>query len=66
MTTQQEKPADIQADLTAIPSARTEEPAKVLPGFGATDAEVAKYLDPTVVIDEETNRRIKKLVRSSL
>lgn len=37
----------------------------ILPGFAAADSEVAKYLDPTIVIDEETNRRIKKLVRGS-
>jgi len=31
-------------------------------GFEHVDAETAKYLDPTLVIDEETNRTIKRMV----
>ena len=39
---------------------------KTVPVFAASDQEVARYLDPTVVIDDETNRRIKKLVSTCL
>ena len=40
--------------------------ASIVPDvFKGIDAETAKYLDPSVVIDEETNRRVKKMVRES-
>lgn len=40
------------------------ESGKTLPSaFGAIDSETAKYLNPDIVIDEETNQRIKSLVR---
>lgn len=31
--------------------------------FGNIDAETAKYLNPDIVIDAETNQRIKSMVR---
>lgn len=43
------------------------EAVKTLPSaFGAIDAETAKYLNPDIVIDEATNRRIKGMVCNSL
>lgn len=61
--TQQEKQVVQHNELQLAP---TNDPGeggeKTLPAFAAADAEVAKYLDPTVVIDDETNRRIKSLI----
>jgi hypothetical protein len=34
--------------------------------LGAADEETARYLDPSVVIDDETNRRIKRKVSTAL
>lgn len=49
---------------TASPNADVEG-GKTLPAaFGAIDEETAKYLNPDIVIDEETNQRIKSMVRS--
>lgn len=44
--------------------AQKEHAGAVLPAAlgGAVDAETAKYLDPSIVIDDETNQRIKKMV----
>ena len=36
--------------------------ATLPPTFASADAETARYLDPTVVIDEETNRRVKRMI----
>jgi hypothetical protein len=48
----------------ASPNAHVEG-GKTLPAaFGAIDEETAKYLNPDIVIDEETNQRIKSMVRS--
>lgn len=39
------------------------EAGKTLPeAFGNIDAETAKYLNPDIVIDAETNQRIKSMV----
>jgi hypothetical protein len=70
------KPESTQADLTTSgqvgQSAPTSNPADIevaraLPAAfeheGKIDAETAKYLDSSVVIDEETNRQIKRMVR---
>lgn len=60
MSTQQEKEITQHNELARAP---TDEPSpKVIAGFAAADQEVAQYLDPTVVIDDETNRRIKSLI----
>lgn len=60
MATQQEKEITQHNELAR---AATDEPSpKVIAGFAAADQEVAQYLDPTVVIDDETNRRIKSLI----
>jgi hypothetical protein len=43
--------------------ARERDDTRTIP-LGA-DAETARYLDPTVIIDDQTNRQIKRMVRVS-
>lgn len=70
------KPESAQPDLTtsgqAGQPAATSNPADIevarpLPAAfeheGKIDAETAKYLDSSVIIDDETNRQIKRMVR---
>ncbi len=42
---------DLEGSAAALPAS-----------YGDVDEETAKYLDPNIVIDEETNRTIKKMV----
>ena len=63
-----EKNENTSQFVERLPTGKTElgngKVTTALPGvLGSIDAETAKYLDPSIVIDPETNRRIKRMVR---